>query len=260
MHGEPAAHILILGGTSEANALVARLQGGLSNARIVLSLAGRTQDPDLPEGVNVRSGGFGGVDGLAAYLQDEKIAALLDATHPFARQIAENAVNAAALVGIPHAKLLRPPWQPKAGETWLMVASESEAAAALPAGARPFIALGRQHLRPFAGRSDIAPVLRMIELPEKPLGIAAEIVRGRPEPSVSAEAELFVERRISHLVCRNSGGARSYAKIEAAAALGIPVVMIARPPLSGIPSVVESVDAAANWVSGKLAQAIGGSR
>ncbi|MEN3793163.1 cobalt-precorrin-6A reductase [Fulvimarina sp. MAC3] len=244
--------VLILGGTSEANALAARLRRETPNADIILSLAGRTREPDLPDRVPVRSGGFGGADGLARYLRDEKIAVLLDATHPFATRIADNAAIAATAEGIPHTKLCRAPWQPKAGEQWLMVASEREAATALPAGARPFIALGRQYLNAFDGRTDLRPVLRMIEQPDSPLGFPADIIRGKPGPTAAAEAELFSAHDITHLVCRNSGGARSYAKVEAARALGIPVVMIARPAAQGARFTLDSIDAAFAWVADHL--------
>ncbi|MER0239754.1 cobalt-precorrin-6A reductase [Fulvimarina sp. MAC8] len=248
MFDEKSCRVLILGGTSEANTLASQLVTQAPHLDIILSLAGRTRDPELPDVVAVRSGGFGGAEGLATYLKAERITVLIDATHPFARQIAENAVNAAHMADVPHAKLLRPPWKQKTGDQWLIVADEMEAASALPSGSHPFIALGRQHLSPFAGRYDLKPVLRMIEPPDLPLDIPAEIIRGRPGASAKAEANLFRAHRITHLVCRNSGGERSYAKIEAAKTLGIPVVMIVRPVLRGVQFTLESVDACVAWV------------
>ncbi|MDY8107792.1 cobalt-precorrin-6A reductase [Fulvimarina sp. 2208YS6-2-32] len=243
--------ILVLGGTGEANALAARLQTHIPNVDIILSLAGRTRHPVVPSGdrILLRTGGFGGVEGLSAYLAGEPFAALVDATHPFAVQIAANAAAAAARTGTRAIKLSRPPWTILPGDRWTMVADEPEAAAALPDGARPFIALGSQHLAAFEHRRDLKPVLRMIEPAAVSRPPAAEIVRAGPGRCASDEARLFRERTITHLVCRNAGGPASYPKIEAARTLGLEVVMIERPATAGPIRVVPDVEAAMAWIS-----------
>lgn len=237
----PTETILILGGTAEANQLVSRIRIMRPDARIVLSLAGRTATPVLPEGCAVRVGGFGGADGLATFLAQEGITHLVDATHPFAAGISRNAARAAAFADVPRVALVRPAWEPQAGDSWTRVACLGDACDALPAKARPLLALGRQHLAPFARRPDLDLVVRMIEPPDPPLPFPADIVLSRPSPDADEEVKLLQRLGVTHLVCRNSGGAASYAKVEAARRRGLPVIMIARPP-SAPPPVAGSID------------------
>ena len=230
MANAAARPILVLGGTAEANVLVAALRQRWPERRIILSLAGRTRTPELPEDAEIRIGGFGGEEGLAAFLAAAGVSLVVDATHPFAAGMARNAFRAADLLGIRRLKLLRPAWQPIEGDRWMPVTCLAEACRALPAGARPFLALGRQHLSPFTRRSDIRPLARMIEPPEPALPAGWTLILSRPSSDSGAEAELMREHGITHLVTRNAGGAASYAKVEAARELGLPVIMIARPP------------------------------
>ncbi|MBP1851117.1 cobalt-precorrin-6A reductase [Rhizobium halophytocola] len=219
--------VLILGGTAEAADLAARLVAE-TTARVITSLAGRTMDPVLPPG-EVRIGGFGGADGLAGYLKDEQVSRVIDATHPFARRISQNAVSACAAAGIPLERVERRPWLAGTGDRWTDVASLDAAAAALPRGARVFLALGRQYLDAFRARTDCHFVLRMVDPPEVPLGFAShDLLIGKPADADS-EAALLSGHRITHVVCRNSGGAAGFGKIEAARMLGLPVILIARP-------------------------------
>ncbi|WAP67447.1 cobalt-precorrin-6A reductase [Jiella pelagia] len=226
----PKAAILVLGGTAEANALVRALRQRWPERRVILSLAGRTREPHVPEAVEIRIGGFGGAARLAAFLAAESVGFLLDATHPFAAGMARNAAKAADIAGVRRLKLLRPEWLPIEGDRWTPVTCLAEACRALPAGGRPFLALGRQHLSPFTRRSDIRPLARMIEPPEPPLPEGWTLVLARPSSDRRAEAELMRANGVTHLVTRNAGGAASYAKVEAACEMGLPVVMIARPP------------------------------
>ncbi|MBC6715360.1 cobalt-precorrin-6A reductase [Aurantimonas sp. DM33-3] len=238
----PAETILILGGTAEANALVSRLCASEPALRILLSLAGCTARPILPAGCEIRIGGFGGAEGLAAFLREAGASWLVDATHPFAAGISRNAARAATLAGVRRIAFVRPAWDTRPGDNWIDVDCLGSARDALPMGARPFLALGRQHLAPFAHRPDLTPVVRMIDPPEPPLAFAAEIVLGRPSSDAETEAALLRRLGVTHLVCRNSGGARSYAKVAAARRLGLPVVMIARPPAPS-PPLAGSLDA-----------------
>ncbi|PRD45381.1 cobalt-precorrin-6A reductase [Phyllobacterium phragmitis] len=199
--------------------------------RSITSLAGRTRNPANLDG-DVRSGGFGGAEGLARYIEAEDVTLVVDATHPFATQISPNAAKAAELTARPIIRLERPAWQKTEGDRWHEVATLEDAASAIPSGARDMLALGRQHIAAFAARHDVHFVVRMIDPPEAPLDLASyELVLARP--GKCGDEEVFLrERRITHIVCRNSGGTASYAKLKAARTLQIPVILIARPPQS----------------------------
>ncbi|RWD72733.1 MAG: precorrin-6A/cobalt-precorrin-6A reductase, partial [Mesorhizobium sp.] len=145
-------NILILGGTTEARQLAGKL-ARRADFSVTLSLAGRTESP-VAQGVPVRVGGFGGAAGLAAYLRQEKVDLLIDATHPYAARISANAAEAARQSGVPILALRRPGWEPVAGDHWTLVDSAAEAARALGrAPRRVFLAIGRQE----AGVFEAAP-------------------------------------------------------------------------------------------------------
>ena len=219
--------VLILGGTAEATTLAEQLVAR-GDVAVVTSLAGRTARPVLPPG-EVRIGGFGGAAGLATYIRDNGVTRLIDATHPFARRISENAIRAAAETGIVLEHLVRPGWVSQRGDRWQEVSSLEEAARVLPAGATVFLALGRQYLDAFAARSDCRFVIRMVDAPAEPLPFADHVLMlGRPSADPAHEAALFATHGITHLVCRNSGGASGYGKIVAAREMGLPVVMVGR--------------------------------
>ncbi|WP_374384735.1 cobalt-precorrin-6A reductase [Dongia sp.] len=239
--------ILILGGTGEGMAL-ARALIDLPGLEIVSSLAGRVANPKLPPGA-VRIGGFGGATGLAAYLRDQGITAIVDATHPFARRMGWNAAEAANLVGLPLLRLERPAWSPVAGDRWVEVDDWAQAAAILQRGARRvFLALGRQELAPFANLTGIHLVIRSVEPPDAALHFAdAEIVLARGPFKLEDERALLTSRSIDHLVCKNSGGSATDAKLQAARERGVTVVMQRRPPRPDT-SRVADVDAAIAWV------------
>lgn len=226
----PGERILILGGTGEARNIAAALIG--EGYAPITSLAGVTENPVLPPG-EVRRGGFGGVDGLAAYLADEKIAAVVDATHPFAAQMSAQAHEACGRIGLPLFRLERPAWEPASGDCWIGAASTSEAAALLPAGARALVTIGRKEIAPFFARPDVSGVARMIE---PPLGKAPpgwQVVLERPPFTRESETALMTENGITHLVTKNAGGGATEAKLCAARQLSLPVVMIARPAKPG---------------------------
>lgn len=219
--------VLILGGTAEATALAEQLVAR-GDVTVVTSLAGRTAHPVLPPG-EVRIGGFGGAAGLAAYIRENGITRIIDATHPFARRISENAIHAAAETGITLEHLVRPGWVSQRGDRWREVSSLAEAAEMLPAGATVFLALGRQYLGAFAARSDCRFVIRMVDAPAEPLPFANHLlILGKPSADPAREGELFAAHGITHLVCRNSGGAAGYGKIAAARQMGLPVIILGR--------------------------------
>lgn len=242
--------ILILGGTGEANALAQAL-GREPGIEPMVSLAGRTRQA-ASTGVQTRVGGFGGAEGLSSFLAEQRIALLVDATHPFACRISTNAVDAAQAAGVPRLVLLRPAWQPIAGDIWHGVGGEAEAAALIPPGSRAFLALGRQHLAPFSARGDVWWLVRVVDSPEAPLLEAPHLtITGRGPFSLAGEVDLMKRHAISHLVARNSGGEGGRAKIDAARELSLPVAIISRPPPPPGP-VVSTVDEAFDRVMGSL--------
>jgi precorrin-6A/cobalt-precorrin-6A reductase len=251
--------VLILGGTTEASGL-AHLLATDPRFETTLSLAGRTSNPRT-QPVRTRIGGFGGVNGLAAWLAQQAIEATIDATHPYANQISSNAVAACGRLAIPLATILRPAWRPEPGDRWLTVANAEAAADALgPEPRRVFLSLGRLELGAFAASPHHHYLARMIDAPE---GVVlprdTRLILERGPFDERAETALLVNEKIDVLVSKNSGGAATYAKITAARKLGIPVVMIARPhKLHG--HVVDNAEAAAKWLEKRLAhRAIPGS-
>lgn len=248
-----AKQILILGGTTEARELAAAL-AARDGIAVTVSLAGRTMEI-VEQGVPTRIGGFGGVAGLAAYLRAERIALLVDATHPYAAAISENAALAAAETGTPLLALRRPPWRRVAGDIWKDVASETEAAAALGnAPRRVFLALGRQELAPFTAAPQHAYLIRSVDPVEPPLAVPdATYVLARGPFSEADDRALMARYRTEILVCRNSGGDAAYGKVAAARALTLPVILVARPPLPEVAASVGTVAKALAWLDHRLA-------
>ena len=238
-----ATRVLVLGGTGEARALAARLEAE-PGVRVTSSLAGRVRQPNLPEG-EVRVGGFGGADGLANWLRAEQVDAVIDATHPFAHVMTGNAARACAAAGVPLLVLRRPAWEPRPG--WHLVTSLDEAAAALPPlGERIFLTTGRQGLSHFA-HLDPNFLVRAVDPPDPPLPPNTTTLLARGPFSFDDEVALLREQRIDVLVTKNSGGQLTSAKLDAADELGIPVVLVQRPPEPPVPA-VSTVDEAVRWV------------
>jgi len=225
-------HILILAGTPEARALAHALSERFPPVRLTASFAGAVSDIPDP-GIPARTGGFGGAEGLAAYLKQERVTLVIDATHPFADRISRNAVEATNDTAVPLIRFERPQWEPQAGDRWQRVSSLGEAAERLPADARAFLAIGRKEIAAFGHRTDLYALARMIEPPDVPLPRSWHLELGRPAQSAEAEEDLLRRHRITHVVSKNSGGRRSRGKIEAAKRLGLPVIMIDRPAPSG---------------------------
>ncbi|UPJ61235.1 cobalt-precorrin-6A reductase [Bradyrhizobium sp. 192] len=220
---------LILGGTADASLLAAQVaRAGLG---AVYSYGGRTRAPaDQP--LPTRIGGFGGVSGLADYIRSENITHVIDATHPFAAEMSRNAVAACAQTSTPLIALERAPWTRAPGDNWIEVADVSAAAAALPeTPAKVFLAIGRQHIAPFAAKPQHSYTLRFVDPPDAPLPFAADVIVSRGPFLLNGELEMMRERGIGWIVARNSGGDGARAKIDAARVLGLPVIMISRPEL-----------------------------
>ncbi len=232
-----SGRLLILGGTAEARALAdqaARRYGAALD--VITSLAGRTAQP-LGQAGHVRIGGFGGVDGLADYLGRQSIDVVIDATHPFAATMSAHAHEACASLSVPRLAVVRPAWQRRDGDTWIEVdgiAGAIDAISALTAGhdgdLRVMLTLGASALAAFADLKDVWVLARMIEAPPDPVPIPnCQVIEARGPFTVADEQALLSHHRIDVLVSRHSGGDATGAKIAAARALGLPVVMIRRP-------------------------------
>src|SRR5215475_12169647 len=244
--GSDMMRALILGGTGDAN----QLAGALLRARIdaVYSYAGRTRIP-LGHALPTRIGGFGGAGGLAEFIRHENITHVIDATHPFAAEMSRNAVEACTATNTPLLALERAPWRKMRGDKWIDVPEINAAVAALPdRRAHVFLAIGRQHLAPFAAKPQHAYTLRFVDSPDGSLSLPdAAVIISRGPFTLESDRELMRERNIEWLVARNSGGTGARAKIDAARDLGIPVIMIARPELPARPP-VQSVEEVLAWL------------
>ncbi len=222
--------VLLLGGTTEAAAL-ARLLAADTRFDATLSLAGRTAEPAASP-LPTRVGGFGGAAGLARYLTENNVDSLIDATHPYAAQITMNAVEAATDSGVQLLAVRRPPWERQEGDLWQEVADAEAAVAAL--GAQPkrvFLAMGRLEAHVFAKAPQHEYLLRSIDHPGALPFPYVTVVTMRGPFDLAEETALLKDKRIEVLVSKNSGGSATYAKIQAARELGLPVIMLARPAL-----------------------------
>jgi precorrin-6A/cobalt-precorrin-6A reductase len=243
--------LLILGGTGEASALAASLARREDVAAIV-SLAGRTQNPAL-SALPTRIGGFGGVAGLREYLQTDGIDAVIDATHPFAAQMSRHAAEACAAGGVALLRFTRPPWAPVGGDNWIEVAGIEAAVAALgEAPRRVLLTQGRMQVAAFARAPQHHYVVRAIEPPADLSTLPSHRLILARGPFVLAQEEaLLREERIELLVSKNSGGAATHAKIEAARLLAVPVVMLSRPALPDVER-THSLGAVMEWIEARL--------
>jgi len=244
--------LLLLGGTGESRELAEALAAGAAGqVDVTLSLAGRTQTP-TPGPARLRVGGFGGAAGLAAFLKNERFDLLVDATHPFAATMSAHAHAAAEAAAIPLLRLVRPGWSAGTGDDWTAVPDMAAAAEAVAASARrAFLTVGINELDSFARCGGVFFLVRLIEPPAAPLAFADHrLVLDRGPFAVADETRLMREHRIDTLVTKNSGGAATGAKLDAARAAGIAVIMVDRPPEPALQQVA-TVKAALDWIMDK---------
>ncbi|MEA1673516.1 cobalt-precorrin-6A reductase [Nitrospirillum sp. BR 11163] len=244
--------VLVLGGTTEARQLAALLADD-TRFQATLSLAGRTRDP-APQPLPTRVGGFGGAEGLADHLRADDIRAVIDATHPFADRISANAEAACAAAGVPLAVLTRRPWMAEAGDDWRLVLTMDAAAKALSGLPDTiFLTVGRQELGPFLAL-DRRFLVRAVDPPDA-LPIGAVLVLDRGPYTLDREMALMRAHGVGTLVTKNSGGDATAAKLDAARALGLTVVMVDRPPAGTAPRLYTAPDAVA-WLAAHVPSAI----
>ncbi|WP_036332877.1 cobalt-precorrin-6A reductase [Modestobacter caceresii] len=240
--------VLVLGGTGEARRLAAELVA--AGVDVLSSLAGRVADPVLPAG-EVRIGGFGGADGLAAWLAEHRPRAVVDATHPFAAQITAAAATAAAAQGTPLLRLQRPGWTPQPGDTWRHVDSLAAAAEAVAGYRSVFLTTGRQGVGAFAALPGRV-LVRSVDPPDEPLPAGATLLLDRGPFSVADELALLREHAVEVVVTKDSGGHMTEAKLIAARELRVPVVLVRRPSLPDGVVLVSTVEDALAWLAGLL--------
>lgn len=248
-----APKLLILGGTGEAAVLADAARARFGEAiEITTSLAGRTMRP-APIAGHVRIGGFGGEDGLAAYLAGNRIDRLIDATHPFAQRISHQARLACERAGVARLILLRSPWKRHPGDRWIEVDTMAQAAEQVGRiGRRAWLTVGAGEIAAFAAVDEVSFVVRLIDPPRSPLPLArCEVIFGRGPFGLAEERRRIESLGIDVLVAKASGGDATAAKIVAARELGLPVIIVRRPPPEPGPAAT-TVEAALAWLDGAI--------
>lgn len=246
--------VLLLGGTTEASAMARRLADAGVDA--VFSYAGRTLAP-VAQPLPTRVGGFGGAAGLRTYLEAEKITHVIDATHPFAAGMSRNAFDACTHAQVSLIRLERPAWVAQDGDRWTILPRLEDAPAALPdTPTRVFLAIGKQQIAFFATKPQHHYLLRLVDAPDAALPLPkTTVVTARGPFDVAGDRALMAQHRITHVVAKNSGGAGAQAKLDAARALGLSVLMVARPDLPGI-HVTGQVDEVMAWLGHVTARGV----
>ena len=241
--------ILVLGGTAEARELATLLEA--AGVRFMSSLAGRVARPRLPVGA-VHMGGFGGVSGLRSFLLENRVTAVVDATHPFAQGMTANAVAACTADGVPLLRLERPGWSDAPGaDTWEWVDDhEAAAAAAARLGRHPFLTVGRQSLGHFVGPlADRRTLVRAVDEPPIELPESWTLILSRGPYLLDDERALFEEHDVDVVVTKDSGGSYTWPKMQVAAERDAAVVIVRRGPGPAGVEVVSDPQAAADWAA-----------
>jgi precorrin-6A/cobalt-precorrin-6A reductase len=245
--GAFSLHLLLLAGSGEGRAIASALAG--RNGRRVTASLLHAPRAFGPLAVPTRLGGFGGAEAFRAFLEDHRIDAVLDATHPFAHRISARTAQICTEAGLPFAQVLRPAWVAGPGDAWQEVPDEAAACALIAPGERVFTTTGRATLEGFRGFPGDRLFVRQMQDRAAPADMPfARIVPGAGPFSAEAEHRTFRRLGIDRLVVKNSGGAPSRTKLDAARDLGLPVILLARPP-QAVARPLQSVEAALDWVA-----------
>src|SRR5260221_1745508 len=249
----PGRSVLLLGGTGEAALLaLAIIERFGETIALTTSLAGRTARPMAIPG-NIRIGGFGGAEGLAAYRGEHRIGLVIDATHPFADQISAHARVACAAAAVDRLMLVRPMWRRHKLDRWIEVDDLAAAAAIVgKVGRRAWLTVGASELDAFTHVTEVRFLVRLIHAPINPLPLRLhQVLLGRGPFTLLEEQHILQRHAIDVLVCKASGGAATEAKLIAAREASLPVIMVRRPPAEP-GDAVSSVDAALAWLAAFL--------
>ena len=237
--------ILLLAGSMEARGIgeaVAAL--GLRVHAVLTEPPKGPTPPPLPFDLMERPQ----AEGLAALAEGAR--AIVDASHGFDQQLTEAGQRAAAALGLPIINFSRPPWDAGENPLWQTAADVRSAMALVPSGARVFAATGWGSLPQCAAFPGDRLLLRQTHRHDRvPPFDFVELVFGEAPFTPESEAELFQALSVDLLMCRNLGGRASRPKLDAAAQLGLPVVLIDRPPLpEGLHTVQKTADVL-DWVA-----------
>ncbi|MBC8337806.1 MAG: cobalt-precorrin-6A reductase [Rhodospirillales bacterium] len=255
-NGQDKKHLLILGGTGEARELARRVQLMIGKrVRVTTSLAGRRDAPPELAG-EVRTGGFGGVQGMMTYIAENAVDLVVDATHPFSPTISDHAAIACGNAmdgGTPRLQLVRPPWRFPPSAQWLEVGDFPAAAEILKGFARRvFLTTGMRGLEAFSGLDDMWFLVRLLDEPDTPPPLKNhQVITGRPPYGLEDERAILADHTIDTMVAKNAGGGATEAKIFAAGEAGVKIVLIRRPPPEPGPT-AETVDEAFAWVEAQI--------
>lgn len=242
--------VLLLAGAAEAPHIALALwREPRLSVTVSLARAGRRPQSF---GWPVRIGGWGSEDAYRNWLISENFSAVIDATHPFAVKMAFRAARVSAELGLDHIRFVRAPWVPSDGDRWIFLNGEDEAAQHIPDCSSVFLGTGRRRLDALENLRGRRVYCRVQEWPVGEFPFPGGDFLFAPGPyTVNGETRLFRRLGIDWLIARNTGGAASWPKIEAARELGVQVAMIRRPRQPEVPR-ISSVAETLAWVRRRM--------
>lgn len=216
-------NILLLGGAGETAPVLSLLRARDVSVRVARSGAPHQGvASDLADVTLDRAG-------IAAALHSGRFTHLLDVSHGFAGQISIDAAAACADAGLRYAMLRRPAWRAQPGDDWTEVPDINAAARAIAPYSSVFTNVGRALLPALCGYQGQLYVRQTTRHHAAPLAAKMRFVFGTPPFSHEGEVALLRDLGADTVLFRNTGGAASETKVTAARALGLTMVMLARP-------------------------------
>ena len=274
MAGDPAGVrqvIWLVGGTSEARTVAAALLARGLGVVVTTATEVPSALPDNPR-LSWRPGRLHPEE-MTAFIAREAISLVIDASHPYAREVQESARRAATRSGIAYLRFERP----GAGlaAAWVCWAASHEEAArlAFSFGRSVLLTTGSSHLAPYvqAARQTGLPLFARV-LPHPSAEVACQAAGLDPACLIEARGPFGVEENretiqrlgIGVLVTKDSGQSGGVPeKLEAARLEGCQVVALCRsvPVVEGVHSTLDSLLAALDaLIAAGRGNAISGSR
>jgi len=239
--------LLLLGGTADGRCLAEVLHQ--HNINITYSIAGLVRMPQVA--CHVVSGGFSALGGLEHFIVEEKINAIVDATHPYAQNISIKAASAAKACHIPYWRFHRQEWQAQAEDDWLFV-NHWQAALPVLAKKRSILLTAGQFeqelIDHLGNHSQQQQLLRTAVAPKAVLPPTMKWLKAIGPFVYKDELALMQAHKIDALVSKNSGGDSTVAKLQAARTLAVPVIMLQRPSLPNADKLFYTRDECINFV------------